>query len=271
MLLVFHKNHFQLEDVNTIKNVLKKDRVIIVSALLVICILSWVYIIYLYKQMAVMNMDAAFFAMPMTPSWTIVDFALLFVMWFVMMIAMMTPAVAPLTLIFTMINRQRQQQNRPFVNTAYLITGYFLVWAAFSLAATSLQWLLQHVSLLNPEMKTTDKIVGSLILIAAGIFQLTPLKQTCLQNCRTPLVFVNRHWREGKRAALRMGIQNGFYCLGCCWMLMVLLFVAGIMNLLWVALIAVFVLVEKVAPSIKWLSYATGLVLIVYGIIYFIT
>ena len=244
-----------------------KDRVIVVSGLFVIFILSWLYIIYLYRQMEVMNMDALFFAMPMTPSWTMMDFALLFLMWFVMMIAMMIPAAAPLILIFAMINRQRRQQNRPFVHTAYLMTGYFLVWAAFSLAATSLQWLLQQISLLNPEMKTTNKILGSVILIAAGIFQFTALKHTCLQNCRTPLDFIHRHWREGKKGALRMGIQNGFYCLGCCAMLMVLLFVAGVMNLLWVAFIALFILVEKISPQIKWVSYVAGLVLIVYGVL----
>ena len=149
----------------------------------------------------------------------------------------------------------------------YLMTGYFLIWAAFSLAATSLQWLLQQISLLHPEMKTTNKILGSIILIVAGIFQFTPLKQTCLKYCRTPLDFVLNHWREGKQGALRMGIENGFYCVGCCWMLMVLLFVAGIMNLLWVALIALFVLIEKISPGVKWIPYVAGLVLIVYGIL----
>jgi len=252
------------------ENILKKDRLIIISALFIISLLAWVYIIYLYRQMAVMNMDALFFAMPMTPSWTMTDFVLLLLMWFVMMIAMMTPAVAPLILIFAMVNRQRKQQNRPFVNTAYLMTGYFLVWAAFSLAATSLQWLLQQISLLNPEMKTTSKILGSVILITTGIFQFTAFKHTCLQYCRTPIEFVHRHWKEGKQGALRMGIQNGFYCLGCCWMLMVLLFVAGIMNLLWVALIAVFVLIEKITSQTKWISYVAGCALILYGILFLI-
>ena len=213
-----------------------------------------------------MDMNALFFAMPMTPEWTVIDFVLLFFMWLVMMIAMMTPSVAPLILIFAMVNRQRKQQNRPFVNTAYLMTGYFLVWAAFSLAATTLQWLLQQISLLNPEMKTTSKILGSVILIATGTFQFTSLKHTCLEYCRSPLDFVHRHWKEGKRGALRMGIENGFYCVGCCWMLMVLLFVAGIMNLLWVAFIALFVLIEKISPQRKWISYVAGLVLIVYGV-----
>jgi len=259
--------NIKLNDSNSLRDILKRDRFIVVSGLSVISILSWLYIIYLYRQMEVMNMDALFFSMPMTPSWTMVDFALLFLMWFVMMIAMMTPAVAPLILIFLMVNRQRKQQSRPYVNTAYLMTGYFLVWAAFSFAATSLQWLLQQISLMNPEMKTTNKILGSVILIAAGIFQFTPLKHTCLQNCRSPFQFVQRHWREGKRGALRMGIQNGIYCLGCCWMLMALLFVAGIMNLMWIALIALFVLVEKISFRVKWIPYVAGLLLIVYGVI----
>jgi predicted metal-binding membrane protein len=188
-------------------------------------------------------------------------------MWLVMMIAMMTPSVAPLIVVFARVNRERKQQRHPFVGAGYLITGYFLVWAIFSLAATSLQWLLQHISLLNPEMKTTNKILGSIILMTTGIFQFTPLKQTCLTYCRSPLNFVLLHWKEGKKGALRMGIENGFYCVGCCWMLMVLLFVAGIMNLLWVAMITLFVLVEKVSPGVKWVPYVAGFVLIGYGVL----
>lgn len=214
-----------------------------------------------------MDMNALFFAMPMTPEWTATDFVLLFLMWNVMMVAMMTPSITPLVLIFGKINRQRRQQERPFVNTIYLLAGYFLVWAAFSLASTCLQWLLQHISLLNPEMKTTNKILGSVILIVTGIFQLTPLKRTCLTYCRTPLNFVLQQWKEGKRGALIMGIKNGIYCVGCCWMLMALLFVAGIMNLLWVALIALFVLIEKISFQMKWISYVAGVILIVFGVL----
>ena len=214
-----------------------------------------------------MDMNALFFAMPMTPEWTYIDFTLLFLMWLVMMIAMMTPSVLPLILVFATINRKRKQQDHPFVNAAFLTAGYFLVWAAFSLAATALQWSLQQISLLSPDMKTTSKIFGSIILITTGIFQFTPIKQTCLAHCRTPLNFVLQHWKEGKQGALRMGIENGFYCLGCCWMLMVLLFVTGIMNLLWVSIIALFVLVEKILSRIKWIPYLAGIVLILYGIL----
>lgn len=218
-----------------------------------------------------MDMNALFFAMPMTPEWTYIDFILLFFMWLVMMIAMMTPSVSPLILIFAMVNRQRKQQDHPFVNTAYLIGGYFLVWAAFSVVATLLQWFLQQISLLSPDMKTTSKIFGGIILITTGIFQFTPLKHTCLAHCRTPLNFVLQNWKEGQQGALRMGIKNGFYCLGCCWMLMVLLFVTGIMNLLWVSIIALFVLVEKILSRIKWIPYLAGTVLILYGIFLLIT
>jgi predicted metal-binding membrane protein len=263
----FFNSLYRMISSNSLEYLIKKDRIVIISGLFFITILSWLYIIYLYNQMVYMDMNALFFAMPMTPEWTVTDFILLFLMWLVMMIAMMTPSVAPLILIFATVNRQRRQQDHPFVNTLYLMTGYFLIWAAFSLAATSLQWLLQQISMLNPEMKTTSKILGSTILILAGIFQFTPLKQTCLKHCRSPLGFVLLHWKEGKQGALRMGIENGFYCVGCCWMLMVLLFVAGIMNLLWVALIALFVLVEKISPGIKWIPYVAGLVLIVYGVL----
>ena len=255
---------------NSLKSLLKRDRLVIISGLLFITLLSWLYIIYLYQQMVYMDMNALFFAMPMTPEWTAIDFILLFLMWLVMMIAMMTPSVAPLILIFAKVNRQRRQQDHPFVNVVYLITGYFLVWAAFSLGATSLQWLLQQISLLNPEMKTTSKILGSMILIVTGIFQFTPLKQTCLKYCRTPLGFVLQHWKEGKSGALKMGLENGVHCVGCCWLLMVVLFVAGIMNLLWVGLITLFVLVEKISAGIKWIPYVAGLLLIVFGVLFLI-
>lgn len=252
---------------NTIEKVLQKDRFIIVCGLFILSLLAWLYLIYLNRQMMAMDMSAAFFSMPMTPQWTAIDFILLFLMWFVMMIAMMTASVAPLILIFAMMNRQQRQQQNPFVPTGYLLIGYFLVWAAFSLVATLLQWLLQHISLLNAYMITTSKILGGIILMAAGIFQLTPLKQKCLHHCRTPIDFIHRHWKKGKKGALIMGMENGIYCLGCCWVLMALLFVSGIMNLMWIAIIALFVLAEKVLPKAKWISFTAGGVLILYGAI----
>jgi len=180
---------------------------------------------------------------------------------------MMTPSVTPLILIFATVNRKRKQQQSPFVSAGYLLSGYFLVWGIFSLIATLLQWLLQHISLLNPEMETTNKILGAIILIAAGIFQFTPLKQRCLYYCRTPIDFIHRNWKDGKKGAIKMGMENGMYCLGCCWILMLLLFVSGIMNILWIALIALFVLLEKLLSRLKWVSYLAGGILIIYGVI----
>lgn len=248
-------------------HVLKKDRIIVLTALFILCVLSWLYIIYLNNQMHPMNMDALFFAMPMTPRWSWTDFVLLFLMWFVMMIAMMTPSVTPLVLIFALINRKRQQRQNPYVPSGYLLSGYFLVWAAFSLFATFLQWLLQQASLLDPEMVTTNKVLGAIILIMAGTFQFTPLKNSCLRNCHSPIGFIHRYWKDGKNGALRMGIQNGIYCLGCCWILMIVLFVSGIMNIFWIAIISLFVLIEKVLPSVKVISLIAGIALIAYGVI----
>jgi predicted metal-binding membrane protein len=165
-----------------------------------------------------------------------------------------------------MVNRKRKQQQNPFVPSGYFLAGYFLVWAAFSLLATILQWFLQQISLLNPDMETTDKILGGSIIIIAGVFQFTPLKKRCLHYCRTPVDFVHRNWKEGKTGAIKMGIENGIFCLGCCWVLMTLLFVAGIMNLLWIALITLFILVEKMIPYSKPVSFIAGALLVVYGI-----
>jgi predicted metal-binding membrane protein len=254
-----------LRSQHTLETILKKDRLFIIGGLLVLCMLAWWYIIYLYQQMNVMNMAAFLFAMPMTPTWSMQDFLLIFLMWFVMMIAMMTPSVTPLILIFAMVNRQKKERRSPFVPTAYLLCGYFLVWAGFSMLATLLQWLLQKISMLNPQMVTTNKILGGLILITAGMFQFTAMKQSCLNSCRNPIDFIHLNWKEGKARAFRMGIEHGFFCLICCWALMILLFVSGIMNLLWIVLIAIFVLIEKALPKMKWISFIAGAVLIVYG------
>lgn len=245
---------------------LKRDRLIVITGLILISVLSWLYIIYLYRQMEVMNMGAMFFAMPMTPEWTVTDFILMFVMWLVMMFAMMTPAVAPLILLFAKVNRQRRVQLSPFVNTAYLLSGYFIVWAGFSLAATFLQWVLQQTSWLNPDMIITNRILSAVIFISAGIFQFTSLKQSCLNFCQSPLQFIYSYWRDGRYGAIQMGMRNGLYCVGCCWVLMVLLFVAGVMNILWVALITLFVLIEKIAGK-KWVSLVAGAALLLYGLL----
>jgi len=144
--------------------------------------------------------------------------------------------------------------------------GYLLAWTIFSAMATALQWGLHAKALLSTKMVSTSPILGGSILIAAGIFQLTPLKHACLAHCRTPLTFIMAEWREGIGGALWMGLRHGIFCLGCCWVLMLLLFVTGVMNLLWVAILTAFVMVEKIAPAPRWISRAAGVVLIAWGV-----
>jgi predicted metal-binding membrane protein len=187
-------------------------------------------------------------------------------MWAVMMVAMMTPSAAPMILTFATINRRRRAQQGPFVPTAVFALGYLLVWGGFSALATMAQWGLHTTALLSPMMASTSHVLGGLLLLAAGIFQWTPLKSTCLMQCRSPLGFITTEWREGVWGALQMGLWHGGYCVGCCWGLMALLFVAGVKNLIWVAAIAAFVLVEKVLPHGRLVGRVTGGVLLLAGL-----
>jgi predicted metal-binding membrane protein len=243
---------------------LKRDRVVVVSGLAGISVLAWAYIIYLAWNMQHMEMEMA---MPQMQAWSVVDLVLLFAMWAVMMVAMMVPSTAPLILIFAATNRKRKERKDPFVRTAVFLTGYLLVWTGFSALATMAQWGLHSVALLSPMMKSTSSILGGVLMVAAGIFQWTPFKNACLAHCRSPLGFVMAHWREGTRGALTMGLEHGSYCVGCCWFLMALLFVAGVMNLLWVAIIAAFVLAEKVLPRGDLVGRVAGGMLVLAGVV----
>src|SRR5215210_8061392 len=231
------------------ETVLRRDRIIVLSSLAVITALSWAYVSSLASNMQ--NMDVATeMAMPqMQETWGVTNFALTFVMWAVMMVAMMTPSAAPMILMFAGVNRSRQKQQVPYVPTSVFLLGYLVIWAAFSVVATAAQWGLHAVSLLSPMMVSTSPILGGILLLLAGIYQWTPLKHACLSKCRSPLGFVLNEWREGRWGAFLMGLKHGSYCTGCCWSLMALLFAAGVMNLVWVAAIAGFVLLEKVAPA----------------------
>ena len=151
--------------------------------------------------------------------------------------------------------------------TMVFLAGYVLVWMGFSMLASLAQWGLHSLALLSPMMVSTSPILGGLILVAAGVLQWTPLKSTCLTHCRSPLGFLMTEWREGPRGALIMGLHHGGYCVGCCWSLMALLFVAGVMNLLWVATIAAFVLVEKVVPRGELVGRIAGGVLVLAGLV----
>jgi predicted metal-binding membrane protein len=249
-----------------LESVLKQDRLIVLGGLVGITALAWVYIGYLAWEMGHMDMSMDM-AMPHMQTWGGTDLVLLFVMWVVMMVAMMVPSAAPMILMYTTINRRRREQQQPYVPTAVFLGGYLLVWAGFSILATLAQWGLHSAALLSPMMVSTSPVLGSLVLLAAGIFQWTPLKYTCLAHCRSPLGFLMTDWREGHRGALIMGLRHGMYCVGCCWFLMALLFVAGVMNLLWVAAIAAFVLVEKVVPRGDLVGRVAGGILVLAGLV----
>ena len=160
----------------------------------------------------------------------------------------------------------RREQEHPYVPTGVFLSGYLLVWSGFSAAATLANWGLHANSLLSSMMGTsTSSYLGGALLMTAGAFQWSPLKSACLTHCRSPLGFLMSDWREGTGGALRMGLRHGAYCVGCCWTLMGLLFVLGVMNLLWIAALAAFVLLEKVAPGGRRFSRGTGLLLFGWG------
>ena len=203
--------------------------------------------------------------MTMDKPWNAADLFFTFAMWAVMMVGMMTPSVAPVTLLLAGMHRSRSAQRAPGVVFAFS-AGYLLVWAAFSAGAALAQWALHEAALMSPAMRTSSARLGAAILIAAGVYQLTPFKSACLAHCRSPLGFLLSRWRNGTAGALRMGIEHGNYCLGCCWALMGVLFVVGVMNLVWVAAMTIFILVEKLGPAGGLVARAAGVAMIAAGI-----
>lgn len=245
-----------------LERVLERDRALVLAGLALIAGLSWLYLV----QLASPAEPVAGMAAPRLQAWTPTAVLLLFVMWAVMMAAMMLPSAAPMILLFTSVHRKRRAQGRPYVPTAFFLLGYLIVWTAYSAAATLAQWALHSAALLSPAMVSTSPALGGGLLVAAGVFQWTPLKHACLTACRSPMGFLMSDWREGTRGALVMGLRHGSYCVGCCWAIMALLFVAGVMNLVWVAALAAFVLIEKVAPAGEWVGRAAGVFLVGWGL-----
>ncbi len=254
-----------MEPATTLEIVLRRDRAIVTVGLVGVAALGWAYLLYVASDMSDMSMSADI-AMPSTETWGVVDLALLFVMWVVMMLAMMVPAASPLILMVASINRKRRERDDPLVPTGLFLAGYLLVWTAYSAVATGAQWGLHTTALLSPAMVGTSPVLGGILLLTAGIFQFTSLKQACLSHCRSPVAFVLGHWREGRGGALRMGMEHGLFCVGCCWVLMALLFVAGVMNLLWVAVISLFVLAEKVLAKGELVGRLGGAALLTAGV-----
>jgi predicted metal-binding membrane protein len=240
---------------NALRAILRRDRVIIAAGLFFITSVAWAYTVREARSMDELCMH-------MDRSWNASDVGMTLLMWIVMMVAMMTPSAAPMVLMFATVNEKRRSEQRPYAPAAFFLGGYLFVWSVFSIAATGVQWLLHSLALLSPMMTTSSPYLGACILFAAAVFQLTPLKTSCLAHCRSPLGFLLTDWRPGSKGAFLMGVHHGGYCTGCCWALMALLFVAGVMNLLWVALLSVFVLAEKMLPRSEMITRAASVALL---------
>lgn len=252
----------------SLEGALKHDRAIVLAALAGMAVLAWYYMMHEARAMqetGVCKCLGMAMSGPDVRPWSPGEILPLYLMWAEMMVAMMIPSAAPMILTFAMVNRKRREQERPFVPTSMFLSGYLIVWCAFSLAAALAQWALHSAALLSPMMESSSPLLGGALLIGAGVFQWTSFKHACLDHCRSPLQFLLTDWREGSAGALRMGVKHGAYCTGCCWMLMALLFVAGVMNMLWVAVITVLVLLEKVAPNGARLGNFIGVFFVIWG------
>ena len=218
----------------------------------------------MYRQMQPMADMAEIMPATFAP-WRAADFALNFLFWWAMMPGMMLPSAAPMIMMFAAINRKKRGRAEPYVPTAVFTAGYLAAWGVFGAVATFTDRGLERAALISPATGALGPLLAAAVLAAAGLYQLTPLKTACLAHCRSPLDFVLNHWHDGPTGALRMGFEHGLYCLGCCWFLMALLFAAGIMSLLWMAVIAAFVLVEKLFPAGQWIARAGGLAMLARG------
>ncbi|MEP6998149.1 MAG: DUF2182 domain-containing protein, partial [Betaproteobacteria bacterium] len=197
----------------------------------------------------VMDMDAAAMAAMPLPEWDAAYFAATLAMWMVMMVGMMVPSAAPAVLLFDALQRHANPGHRSHRRTVIFVAGYVVAWSAFSVIAATAQWALSEAMLLSAMMTSKTPVFAGALLISAGAYQFTSFKTACLRRCRSPAEFLVSHRRAGAFAPLLMGLQHGVICIGCCWALMALLFAFGVMNLLWVAALAIFVFVEKLTPA----------------------
>jgi predicted metal-binding membrane protein len=260
-----------------LESVLRRDRMIVAAALIAMTALAWVYVVWLADDMAMGGMEMADVRMipagmglmrPALVPWQAIEFVFVFAMWAVMMIGMMTPSAAPMILLYARVGRQAASDGKPFAATGWFLAGYLLVWTSFALVATFVQWALDRAALLSPMMASESTALGGIVLIAAGLYQWTPLKNACLRQCQAPWLFIQNYggFRRDAAGSLALGARHGLYCVGCCWALMALLFVGGVMNVLWIAAISIFVLAEKVIPAGRLIARLAGAGFIVAGV-----
>ena len=233
-----------------------RDRVVILSGLGIVTLLAWVYLLGKARSMGGMNSGG---------TWTASYFLAMLAMWVIMMVGMMVPSAIPMVLIHAAISRKAARDEEAVAPTGLFVAGYVLIWSLFGAGATVAQWGLDRASLLGPMMMTSSSILGGVLLLAAGLYQLTPLKNACLSHCRSPVHSIADGWRPGYPGALRMGLVHGAHCLGCCWILMCLLFFGGVMSIWWIGGLTLFVLLEKVMPFGRLGGRVLGLLMAGWG------
>jgi predicted metal-binding membrane protein len=256
--------------------VLRRDCIVIGLALTLLTASAWSYLLWLSTDMGMGGIDMTGLRMipsgiglmmPADMPWQAVEFAFVFAMWTVMMVGMMTPSAGPMFLMYARTGRQTEAQSRPLAATVWFAIGYFLVWIVFSLFATLVQWALERSALLDFTMATTSNMLGGFVFVVAGLYQWTRLNELCLAECQRPFAFLMRHggYRRDAWGSIVLGLRHGAYCVGCCWALMALLLVGGVMNVLWIVLLALFAFLERVTSTGRLLPRLTGIVLIVSG------
>jgi predicted metal-binding membrane protein len=256
--------------------VLRRDRIAVVLALTLLTALAWSYLLWLSADMHMGGMDMTGLRMipsgmglmmPTDMPWQAVEFAFVFAMWTVMMVGMMTPSAVPMILMYARMGRQTAAHDTPFAAAVWFGAGYFLVWMACSLLATLVQWAFERTALLDSAMASTSNVVSGLLFVAADSYQWTRVKDLCLTQCQKPFAFLMRHggFRRDAPGSLMLGVRHGAYCVGCCWALMTLLLVGGVMNVLWIVLLALLILLEKVTPFGRQIALLAGSILVVAG------
>jgi predicted metal-binding membrane protein len=236
------------------------DQSLLIGSLSALALLAWAYLFYLNNNMMGMNAGLR--------PWSAVDFLMMFLMWAIMMVGMMVPTAMRAVLIYARI-AARGQPEKPLIAPGYLFSaGYIVIWTLFSVGATVMQWALERAALLSPMMVSSSAGLGAALLVAAGIYQLTPWKDTCLKHCQSPIMYLAANYQKGLPQAFILGFKHGAYCLGCCWVLMGLLFLGGVMNLLWILAITLFVFAEKLLPTALRSTGLSGGLMILAGLVY---
>jgi predicted metal-binding membrane protein len=280
-----------VDDATALERLLRRDRLVTAVGLAVLCALAWFYILRgagmgqsawsmtrlsLFPHAAEPTApmpgmpDMAMPAMATQPAaWSLGVWVLTVAMWWTMMVAMMTPSATPTIMLHARVHRHALAQGQAVAGlapTGPFAAGYLLIWLGFSIAAAILHWWLERSGLLSATMMgSQSKWLSGGVLAAAGLYQLSPWQNVCLSHCRSPAGFLTRHWRPGAWGAVRLGILHGAFCVGCCWALMALLFVGGVMNLAWIAALTLLVLAEKLVPGGRWVARGAGVAMLVWG------